>query len=152
MSEPPSPQQVLERLMQGIADQAWHGLDALYAEDAVVEHPFALPVPTRITGRAAIRTHFDQFAAAPLRLQVRNMVVRATADPEVVVAEWDYDGVVTTTGRAFRVSNVQVSRVRAGKIVDSRDYHNHAMMASVMGRLPALVAALDDLSRLTPPR
>ena len=106
--------------------------------------PFALPAPTRIEGRAAIRTHFANFAAAPLKLQVRNMVVRATADPEVVIAEWDYDGVVTTTGRSFRVANVQVSRVRAGRIVNSRDYHNHAMMAAVMGRLPALAAALAE--------
>ena len=72
------------------------------------------------------------------------MIVRQTADPEVAVAEWDYDGVVTTTGRAFRVSNVLVSRVRDGRIMASRDYHNHAFMAAVMGRLPALFAALTE--------
>jgi uncharacterized protein len=79
-----------------------------------------------------------------LKLEVRNMVVHQTADPEVAVAEWDYDGVVTATGRTFRVSNVQVSRVRDGRIVASRDYHNHAFMVAVMGRLPSLVAALGD--------
>jgi ketosteroid isomerase-like protein len=72
------------------------------------------------------------------------MVVHATADPEVVIAEWDYDGVVTTTGRPFTVSNVQVSRVRDGKFVASRDYHNHAFMAAVMGRWPALAAAVGE--------
>jgi len=142
MSESSSPQHVLEVLMRGIADQAFDTLHELYAEDTVVEHPFALPAPRRTEGRAAIREHFAAFAAAPLRLQVRNWVVHATADPEVVIAEWDYDGVVTTTGRAFRVSNVQMSRVRDGLIVESRDYHNHAMMAAVMGQLPALVEAL----------
>ena len=91
----------------------------------------------------AIRKHFAKFAAAPLKLQVRDVVVRQTTDPEVIVAEWDYHGLVTTTGRMFRVSNIQVSRVRHGKIVESRDYHNHALMADVMGRLPVLVAALD---------
>ena len=74
------------------------------------------------------------------------MLVRRTTDPEVIVAEWDYDGLVTTTGRMFRVSNIQVSRVRNGKIVESRDYHNHALMANVMGRLPVLVAALTEES------
>jgi hypothetical protein len=34
--------------------------------------------------------------------------------------------------------------VRHGKIVESRDYHNHALMANVMGRLPVLVAALTE--------
>jgi ketosteroid isomerase-like protein len=70
------------------------------------------------------------------------MEVHATVDPEVVIAEWDYDGVVTTTDRTFRVSNVQVSCVRDGKIVASRDCHNHAFMAAAMDRLPALVAEL----------
>jgi ketosteroid isomerase-like protein len=37
----------------------------------------------------------------------------------------DYDGLVTTTGRSFRVSNIQVSTIRNGKIVASRNYRNH---------------------------
>jgi uncharacterized protein len=143
MSEPSSPQQVLAALMGGIADQAFERLHEFYSEDAVVEHPFGLPTPRRTAGREAIREHFAAFAAAPLKLKVRNWVVHATADPEVAIAEWDYDGVVITTGRAFRVSNVQVSRVRGGRIVESRDYHNHVMMAAVMGRLPGLVQALE---------
>ena len=117
-----------------------------------------LPAPRRTEGCDAIRKHFADFAAAPLKLQVRNMVVHATADPEVVIAEWDYDGVVTTTGRSFSVSNVQVrrgmsplagplalvSRVRYGKIVESRDYHNHAFLAAVMDRLSTLVAGCTE--------
>jgi ketosteroid isomerase-like protein len=146
MSHPAGPQEVVEALMQGIADQNWQDLHELYCEQAVVEHPFALPAPTRIEGHEAIRKHFANFAAAPLKLQIRNMLVRQTTDPEVIVAEWDYDGLVTTTGRVFRVSNIQVSRVRHGKIVESRDYHNHALMANVMGRLPVLVAALTEES------
>jgi len=144
MSHPASPQEVVEAVMQGIADRSWQDLHKLYSEQAVVEYPFALPAPTRIEGHEAIRKHFANFATAPLKLQVRNMIVRQTTDPEVVVAEWDYDGLVTTTGRMFRVSNIQVSRVRHGKIVESRDYHNHALMANVMGRLPMLVAALTE--------
>ena len=142
MSQPASPRQVVEALMQGIADQNWQELHELYSEQAVVEHPFALPAPMRIEGHEAIRKHFANFAAAPLKLRVRNMVVHETADPEVVAAEWYYDGLVTTSGRTFRVSNIQVSRVRNGKIVESRDYHNHAFMAAVMGRLPQLLAVL----------
>jgi ketosteroid isomerase-like protein len=49
---------------------------------------------------------------------------------------------VTTTGRAFQVSNIQVSRVRNGQIVASRDYHNHLVLAEVTGHLPALLTAL----------
>ena len=49
--------------MQGIADQNWQDLHELYCEQAVVEHPFALPAPTRIEGHEAIRKHFANFAA-----------------------------------------------------------------------------------------
>jgi ketosteroid isomerase-like protein len=71
------------------------------------------------------------------------MVVHETTDPDVVIAEWDYDVTVTTTHRTFSVSNIQVTTVRNGKIVASRDYHNHFAMAEALGRLPALLAALE---------
>ena len=132
MSEPVTPRQVVEAVMQGISRGAWQDLHALYADDAIIDYPFALPNPRRLEGLEAIRKYFAAAARLPLKLQTRNMVVHETADPEVVVAEWDYDGLVTTTGRSFAVSNIQVSRVRHGKIVASRDYHDHAAMAAAM--------------------
>ena len=114
-----------------------------------MEYPFALPVPMRLEGRAAIRRYFAGVAGAPLRLQARDMVLRETADPEVVVAEWDYDGLVTTTGRTFRVANIQVSTIRAGRIVASRDYHNHAVLAEATGQLTRLVERMTG--RAQPP-
>lgn len=138
------PGSVLEFVMQSIANRRWESLHDCYALDTAVEHPFALPVPTMIRGREMVRLHFARFAEAPLELRVRNMRLHRSADPEVVTAEWDYDGVVTTTGRTFQVANIQVSRVRSGLIVHSRDYHNHAFMAAVMGRLPMLTAALAE--------
>ena len=56
------------------------------------------------------------------------------------------EGLLTTTGRSFQLSNVQVSTVRAGMIVASRDYHNHVMLAEVMGRLTTLLDAIGDNS------
>jgi ketosteroid isomerase-like protein len=142
MSEPQSPRQVVEALMQGISDGAWQDLHRWYSQDATVEYPFALPSPSRLEGLEAIRKYFAAAATFPLKLKTRNMIVHETSDPEVVVAEWDYDGLATTTGRRFQVSNIQVSRVRDGKIVTSRDYHNHAVLADAMGRLPAVLASL----------
>jgi SnoaL-like domain len=74
----------------------------LYAQDALVEYPFALPVPTRLDGREAIRRYFAAVARMPLELRARNITVHQTGDPEVIVAEWDYDGLVITTGRSFQ--------------------------------------------------
>jgi uncharacterized protein len=142
VEEPLSPRQLVEALMQGISEQRWDELDGLYADDATIEYPFALPTPMRLDGREAIRRYFAAAARLPLRLRTRNLVVHETADPEVVVVEWDYDGTVTTTGRSFSISNVQVSTVRDGKIVASRDYHHHVVLADVTGRLPALLDAM----------
>lgn len=83
----------------------------------------------------------------PLELRARNVTMHQTSDPEVIVAEWDYDGLLTTTGRAFQVSNVQVSTVRDGQIAASRDYHNHLILAEVLGRLPAILTALTSEER-----
>jgi uncharacterized protein len=142
MPESASPREVLECLIHGISNRRWHVLHELYAHDALVDYPFALQAPTRLEGREAVRRYFAAVARMPLELQARNIMVHETSDPEVIVAEWDYDGLVTTTKRRFRVSNIQVSRVRNGQIVASRDYHNHLALADVLGRLPALLEAL----------
>lgn len=142
MPEPASPQEVLGRLLQGISDQRWLDLHELYAEDAVVEYPFALPARTRLQGREAIQRYFAAVARTPLRFRARDVVMHQTRDPAVIIVEYDYDGLITTTGRSFRVSNIQVSTVRDGQITASRDYHNHLVLAEVTGRLPALLAAL----------
>jgi ketosteroid isomerase-like protein len=142
MPESRTPRHVIEALMQGISDGRWDELDRLYAHDAVVEYPFGLPTPMRLEGRSAIRRYFAAAGAMPLQLQTRNMVVRETAEPGVVVAEWDYDGLNTATGRSFRVANIQVSTIRDGLIVLSRDYHNHLVLAEVTGRLPAVLDAI----------
>ncbi len=133
MSKHLSPRQVVQALMQDISTGSWHQLHGWFTDNAVVEYPFALPAPFRLEGQRAIRKYFAAVSAYPLTLQMRNMVVHETMDPEVVVAEWDYDGVVTTSGHKFHVSNITVTRVRDSKIVASRDYHNHAVLAGVLG-------------------
>jgi ketosteroid isomerase-like protein len=129
-------------LLQGISDGAWSELADLYSERAVVEMPFAPGGPTRLEGREAIRAHFAAAAGGPLELRAGNVVVHETTDPEVIVGEFDYEGRVTTTGRAFRLANVQVLRIRDGQIVSSRDYHDHLAIAAAVGRLEALVSSV----------
>ncbi|MGW2309368.1 nuclear transport factor 2 family protein [Actinomadura luteofluorescens] len=128
-----SPREVFARLSAGISAGRWHELAALYAEDAVVEQPFALPpAPPRLEGRAAIDRHFRAAARGPLELRARDVLVHDTADPEVIVAEFGYDGRVTASGRAFRVANIQVLRVRDGLIAETRDYHDHPGFARAL--------------------
>lgn len=120
-----TPTDVAHRLLEGISARQWEQLADLYADDAVVEIPFAATGVTRIAGRADVRAHFRAAADGPISLTADHIVVHRTDDPEVVISEFEYAGRVATTGKRFRVHNIQVLRVRAGKIVESRDYHDH---------------------------
>lgn len=136
--QPASPRQVFERHRRAIAARAWSELSNLYADDAVVELPFNLPHPLRLVGREQLHARFLAGSRLPLELEVRNLVVRETDDPEVIVAEFDYDGRNTSSGREVSVANVIVMCVRDGRIVWSKDYHNHAVLAQVVGEVPEL--------------
>jgi ketosteroid isomerase-like protein len=127
-----SPRIVAERLIHGISSGAWDRLLELYAPNVVVEQPFGVPGPLRLEGREQLAAHFAAGTRLPLQLSARNLVVHQTHDPEVVVAEFDYDGTITSTGRSFTVANILVLTVRDGQIINSRDYHNHAVLAEVL--------------------
>ncbi|MDL4813021.1 nuclear transport factor 2 family protein [Actinomadura opuntiae] len=131
MSEFATPRAVFQRLIDGVTARRPEGLPELYAEDAVVVHPFARPA-SRLEGREALRAHFAQLETLPIEMTARNVVVHQTADPEVIVAEFEYTGRNTETGREFVVPNVFVMRIRAGHIVESRDYAHHRAFEEAM--------------------
>jgi uncharacterized protein (TIGR02246 family) len=142
MPESPTPRAVFERLSQGISEGRWTDLADLYAEDAVVDQPFLPSASAHIEGRETIRAHFAGAAKTGLRLVARNVVVHQTTDPEVVIAEFDYD--ITATRGTGTAANIQVLRVRDGLIRETRDYHHHLALARLTGTLPALVTALTE--------
>jgi uncharacterized protein len=139
MPDHPGPRAVFERLIRGISEGRWADLADLYAEDAVVDQPFVSSAPRRIEGRETIRAYFAGAAGTGLALVAHDVIVHETADPEVIVAEFDYD--VTGPAGSVTAANIQVLRVRNGLIQATRDYHDHLALARATGSLPALVAA-----------
>jgi uncharacterized protein len=131
MSEFATPRAVFQRLIDGITSLRPEELPLLYARDAVVVHPFAHPA-SRLEGREALREHFAQLETLPLELKARNVVVHQTADPEVIITEFEYACRNTETGREFVVPNIFVLRVRDGHIVESRDYAHHRAFDEAM--------------------
>jgi uncharacterized protein len=123
---------IIERHLARVSLGMTGDLADAYSENAVVEQPFMPHGRGRIEGREALRAHFQRASSMPLELRIDNLVVYETTDPEVVIAEYDYDGRVVPTGATFRVSNVQIFRVRGGEIVRSRDYHDHAAIAAAL--------------------
>ncbi|MFI2184305.1 nuclear transport factor 2 family protein [Streptomyces sioyaensis] len=144
MSETLAPREVFQELIEGITAGRYSELAELYAEDAAVETVFEPVGPRRTEGRAALKERFAAVSAhSPVELTATNVVIRETDDPEVIVAEWNYQVHHRVTGRNFEVANIQVLRVRDGLIVSSRDFHDHLALIVAGGDLPQLVAALD---------
>ena len=116
---------LIPRALQLLLDKDMTGFAGLWAVDGVMEFPFAPPgYPSRLEGRAAIEEHLRDY---PEMLDIRafpKQVVHQSTDPDVVVVEFDAEGVVVATGKPYRFSYIAVITTRDGEIVSYRDYWN----------------------------
>jgi uncharacterized protein len=106
-------------LEQVPGDDDADGFVDLFAPDGVIELPFAGPgMPSRLAGQEAIRDYSHRMDASPLRIDdLEATALYHTEDPEVVIIELATRGTVTSTGRVFEGTSIQVFRIRDGKIV-----------------------------------
>jgi uncharacterized protein len=142
MAQTRSPREVFLALVNGIADGNPDGLPELYAEEIDVVHPFDPLHGAPLRSREELRKRLESLAARPRpRRRVGNVTIHETADPEVIVAEFEYQG-TTDAGEPYALPAIFVMRVRNGEIVSSRDYHDHLASAQVGGRLGDLFAAI----------
>jgi hypothetical protein len=125
-------------------DEHVRDFHSLLADDAIIETPFAPPGrPRRFRGRE----EFLAFAAVgraalPVRFEeCRETAVHETADPEVIVVEYELSGTVTTTGRRAAAPFIAVLRVRDGQIAEWREYQDALAIAHALDQLPALLAS-----------
>ncbi|MET7899469.1 nuclear transport factor 2 family protein [Streptomyces mirabilis] len=133
--------------MNGVAEGRWSELPDLCAEQTHVVHPFERLRAAALRTRDELREHFRPTEAGS-RPQCRaaNITIHETADPEVIVAEFEYQGTVRETEEPFVLPGIFVLRVRDGEIISSRDYFDHVTAARVRGQLDTLVAAVQASS------
>lgn len=116
---------LIPRALQLLLDKDMAGFAGLWAEDGVMEFPFAPPgYPSRLEGRTAIEDYLRDY---PKMLDIQGFpvqVVHQSTNPDVAVVEFDAEGVVVATGRPYRFSYIAVITVRDGEIVSYRDYWN----------------------------
>ena len=132
-----TPADVLARRSQLILNGDADGFAALFAPDAVIESSFAGPpgTPMRLAGREAIREYSRRVMESPLRLEDFEVAkLYQTEDPEVVITEMRAMGTVTTTGRSFTTTSVQIIRIRDGHIAHSRDFADPRILEDVTGK------------------
>jgi ketosteroid isomerase-like protein len=142
-----TPQEVFEQVVDGISSRRYAGLPDLYAEQTDVRHPLSPYGDKPLLSRDDLREHFGGAAAqaaATVEFSAQHVVVHQTTDPEVIVAEWRYDGTTVDTGESFSAPCIIVMRVRDGQIVESRDYIDHITMARARGQLDSVVAAIRE--------
>jgi ketosteroid isomerase-like protein len=141
------PREVFARMREQWLGNAVNPMGSLLADDAVIETPFAPPGrPRRFEGR-------DEFlafagagrAALPVRFEeCREIAVHDTADPEVIVVEYELAGTVTTTGRRATAPFIGVLRVRDGQVAGWREYQDAVAIAHALGQLPVLLASVTE--------
>ena len=89
MPESASPTEVFHRLVHAVAERRQvEIIDDCYAEDVVVEHPFMVPEPTTTKGREQLRERMTNLRNLPITMEVVEIVVHDTADPEVIIGEF----------------------------------------------------------------
>lgn len=140
-----SPRQTAQRLLHAILGTDPGDIADCYAPSVVIEMPFAAPVlyPSRIeTTREELRARFQAGAAVRRYQRLSHVVIHDTADPEVVITEYQLHGELIETGEPFSQRFLMVMTVRDGQIVQSRDYTNPITGARLLGKLLELLAAL----------
>jgi uncharacterized protein len=140
-----SPRETVEQLLQAAISAAPGDMADCYAPDVVIEMPFAVAglYPSRIeTTREELRARYQAGTASRRYKSLTNVTVHETADPDVIVAEYQLNGEMTATGEPFSLRFAMVITVTGGYIVHSRDYSDPIAGARLLGRLPDLVSAL----------
>jgi ketosteroid isomerase-like protein len=74
-------------------------------------------------------------------------MLHETADPEVIIVEFDLHGELRGTGRTYQLPCVQVFRIRDGAVVWFRDYFSRDQVAAPLAErdLPAGAGSELDL-------
>jgi ketosteroid isomerase-like protein len=119
---------VFDRFLATSVENRWDDLADCYAEDVVLEMPFTLPGAPRVTkGREELRRRFRRAGAARRITKADNVIVHETADPAVLVAEFDLHQ--DMGGESFVATYVMVMTIEDGLIAHTRDYTDTAAVA-----------------------
>jgi ketosteroid isomerase-like protein len=109
------------------------GFAGLWAADGIIEFPFAAAgYPQQVTGRAAIQDYMRDY---PKLLDIQRIIsqtVHDTADANVVIVEFEVEGVVVQTAKPYRMRYIAVITARDGEISTYRDYWSPAAAAEIM--------------------
>ena len=128
------PRELVDRALELLLAHDMAGFADLFAVDGVAEFPFAPSgYPQRLDGRAAVAEYLRDYTD---HFDVRAIVgktVHQTVDKEVVVLEFEVEGIGVPPSRPYRMRYICVITVRGGEIAHYRDYWNPLGAADALG-------------------
>lgn len=96
----------------------------LFAEDAVIEFPYASTTPGRLEGKGAIYNYMKNVPEQMQNLVFTNIQVYLTSNPNVLFAEVHGEADIVSTGRHYQQDYVMRLETKEGKISHYREYWN----------------------------
>jgi hypothetical protein len=125
MSVPTSPADVFRRSLRLLLDKNIPGWVELWAEDGLMEFPFApRGWPARLEGKAAVAAYIRDYPDHIDLHDFPGMRIHETTDPATIVAEMRGVGRLVETGGPLDITYIAVVTVRDGHITSYRDYWN----------------------------
>ena len=125
MSAPTSPLDLYRHSLRLLLDKDIPGWVGLWADDGVMEFPFAPAAgPRRLEGREAIAAYMRDYPDHIDLQDFPELRIHETTDPEIIVVEMRGVGRLVETGSAFDMTYIAVVTVRDGRIASYRDYWN----------------------------
>ena len=121
--------ETLDRIRELLRTGDWQGLSACWADDGVMELPYALPgTPARTVGREAISANAAGSLALFSSFQTPEFTIFPTVDPDVFFAEYRSEAVIRPTGRTYNNLYVGYFRFRDGALVHWKEYFNPSVI------------------------
>ena len=115
----------------------------MFSDDAVVEFPFAPPnVPKRLNGKPAIVKYINSLAGQFTFDRFSKPSVQTTADPDLVVAEFEVVGRNDATGETYDQFFVSFIHTKDGYITLYREYWNPLAILQAMHGSAAVNASI----------
>ncbi|MFJ8464327.1 nuclear transport factor 2 family protein [Streptomyces swartbergensis] len=125
MSAPTTPADLYRHSLRLLLEKdidAWAGL---WAEDGVMEFPFAPPGwPRRLEGKEAVAAYMRPYPDHIDLHDFPDLRIHPTTDPETIVAEMRGVGRLVKTDSPYDMTYIAVVTVRDGLIASYRDYWN----------------------------
>ncbi|BBH66906.1 hypothetical protein ACTI_35910 [Actinoplanes sp. OR16] len=130
-----TPEEIFDRMRsRWLAGETTFTADML-TDDVVVETPFAPPGrPSRTSGREQVLAWTEAGRASfPVRFDdCRSVVVHETADPSVIVVEYELLGTHLTTGATASAPFIGVLTTREGRLSHWKEYQHTLAIAQAL--------------------